>query len=36
LEGVGHGPWSATVGGQTLAQLAMAFVLEQQSLTVSE
>ena len=36
LVGFGHGPWTATVGGLTLEELAMAFVIEQQSLTVSE
>lgn len=36
LEGLGHGPWTARVGGQTLEELAMAFVIEQQALTVSE
>ena len=36
LEGVGHGPWTATVGGLTLEELAMAFVIKQQALTVSE
>lgn len=35
LQGIGHGPWSATVGGLTLEQLAMAFVLKQQALTVA-
>lgn len=36
LEGVGHGAWTATVGGLTLEELAMSFVIEQQSLTVVE
>ena len=36
LEGLDHGPWSARVGGRTLEQLAMAFVIEQQALTVLE
>lgn len=36
LEGRGHSPWDATVEGMTLEELAMAFVIEQQSLNVSE
>lgn len=36
LQGVGHGVWSSTVGSLTLEALAMAFVIEQQSLTVLE
>lgn len=36
LQGAGHGPWTATVQGLTLEQLAMAFVIEQQALIVSE
>jgi para-nitrobenzyl esterase len=36
LEGVGHGAWTATVGGATLEELAIAFVIEQQALVVSE
>lgn len=36
LEGIGHGAWAATVGGMTLEELAMAFVVEQQTLTVTE
>lgn len=36
LTGLGHGPWAATVGGVTLEELALDFVLEQQALTVSE
>ncbi len=36
LEGRGHGPWDATFGGMTLEELAMAFVIEQQALTVAD
>jgi len=36
LEGRGHGPWDATFEGMTLEELAMAFVVEQQELTVLE
>jgi para-nitrobenzyl esterase len=36
LEGIGHGPWGAIVDGKTLQELAMAFVIKQQSLTVAE
>ncbi|MEL6672825.1 MAG: alpha/beta hydrolase [Bacteroidota bacterium] len=34
LEGRGHGPWNATVDGQTLTELCFDFVVEQQGLTV--
>lgn len=34
VESLGHGPWTATVGGLTLEELAMDFVIEQQSLEV--
>ncbi|MCU0694926.1 MAG: alpha/beta hydrolase [Myxococcaceae bacterium] len=33
LQGLGHGVWAARVGGLTLEELAMAFVLRQQALT---
>lgn len=36
LDGLGHGPWAATVEGMTLEELAMAFVIEQQALLVTE
>lgn len=36
LQGADHGAWTATVEGLTLEQLAMAFVIEQQALTISE
>ncbi len=36
LDGRGHGPWDATVGGMTLEELAMAFVVEQRALTVAD
>ena len=34
VEGGGHGLWGATIDGMTLEELGMAFVIEQQSLTV--
>lgn len=34
LEGAGHGPWGAEVGGMSLFELAFAFVAEQQGLEV--
>ena len=34
LQGAGHGPWTAKVGDKTLQALAMAFVVQQQVLTV--
>lgn len=36
LENRGHGPWDAMVDGKTLEELAMAFVIKQQSLTVAD
>ena len=36
LQGRGHGPWDATFEGMTLQELAMDFVIEQQTLNVSE
>jgi acetyl esterase/lipase len=36
LEGRGHSPWDAIVDGMTLEELAMAFVIQQQSLNVSD
>lgn len=34
LEGLGHGPWSATVDGKSLEELSFYFVVAQQQLTV--
>ena len=34
LEGVRHGAWGETVDGMTLQELAVAFVVENQGLTV--
>jgi para-nitrobenzyl esterase len=36
LPGRAHGPWDATVEGRTLEELALAFVIEQQALIVSD
>jgi para-nitrobenzyl esterase len=35
LQGLGHGPWGARVDGLTLEQLAMAFVVKTQGLSVA-
>ncbi|MEM9488289.1 MAG: alpha/beta hydrolase [Myxococcota bacterium] len=34
LEGAGHGPWGAIIDGMSLQELALAFIVEHQSLTV--
>ncbi|MFP6684552.1 MAG: hypothetical protein VB934_07560 [Polyangiaceae bacterium] len=34
LEGLGHGPWNAQLGGQSLAELAFDFIVLQQKLVV--
>ena len=34
VEGKGHGPWNATLNGQTLSELAFDFMVVQQALTV--
>jgi hypothetical protein len=36
LEGIGHGAWSATVGGKTLNELAFDFIVGSQGLSVIE
>ncbi len=36
LEGIGHGAWSATVGGKTLNELAFDFIVGSQDLSVIE
>jgi hypothetical protein len=36
LQGAGHGAWSAAVDGQTLPELAFAFVLQTQTLQLIE
>ncbi len=34
LEGLGHGPWNATVNGKRLEELSFDFIVEQQNITV--